>query len=67
MLWNGRRVAFTLLGGYLGAGKTTIINHVVRHAGGRRIVVLVNDLAAVGVDAALIADHDGTTLTLTNG
>ncbi len=66
-LWGGRRVSFTLLGGYLGAGKTTIINHVVRHAGGRGIVVLVNDVAAVNVDAALIADHDGTTLSLTNG
>jgi G3E family GTPase len=66
-LWDGRRAPFTLLGGYLGAGKTTIVNHVVRHAGGRRLVVLVNDVGTVNVDATLIADHDGTTLTLTNG
>ncbi len=67
MLWGGHRVPFTMLGGYLGAGKTTVINHVIRHALGQRIVVLVNDVAAVNVDAAMIADHDGTTLSLTNG
>lgn len=67
MVWDGRRVPFTLVGGYLGAGKTTIVNHLLRHAGGRRLVVLVNDVGAVNVDAALIADHDGETLTLTNG
>ena len=66
-LWNGRRVPFTMLGGYLGAGKTTIVNHIVGHAGGRRIVVLVNDIGAVNIDSTLIADHDGTTLSLTNG
>ncbi len=64
---DGRRVPFTLLGGYLGAGKTTILNHLIRHADGRRLVVLVNDIGAVNVDASLVARHDGTTLTLTNG
>jgi G3E family GTPase len=66
-LWGGSRAPFTLLGGYLGAGKTTVVNRVVRAAGGRRVVVLVNDVGTIDVDAALIADHDGTTLTLTNG
>jgi G3E family GTPase len=64
--WGDRRAPFTLLGGYLGAGKTTVVNRVVR-ASERRIVVLVNDVGAIDVDAALIADHDGTTLSLTNG
>ena len=67
MLWGGRRAPFTLLGGYLGAGKTTVVNHLVRHGGGRRLVVLVNDVGAVNVDADLIAEHDGATLSLTNG
>lgn len=64
---GGERVPFTLLGGYLGAGKTTILNHVLANAGGRRLVVLVNDVGSVDVDGALVARHDGPTLTLTNG
>ncbi|MDJ0769888.1 MAG: GTP-binding protein [Ilumatobacter sp.] len=64
---DDQRVPFTLLGGYLGAGKTTIVNHVLAHSVGRRIVVLVNDVGAIDVDVALIAAHDGDTLSLSNG
>ena len=50
-----------LIGGYLGAGKTTLVNHLLRHAGGRRVAVLVNDFGNLGIDAALIDSAAGDT------
>src|SRR5512142_1827591 len=56
----------TVIGGFLGAGKTTFLNRLL--AGGvSRYAGLVNDFGEINVDAALIARHDGTTLALTNG
>ena len=60
-------IPLAILGGYLGAGKTTLVNRLLREPHGARLTVLVNDLGKVNIDAGLIADHDGTTLTLTNG
>ena len=61
------QVPALLIGGYLGAGKTTLVNHLLRHAGGRRIAVLVNDFGEVSIDANLILGAEGGVLSLAGG
>ena len=48
-------VGITLLTGYLGAGKTTVINHVLSNQKGYKVAVIVNDIGEVNIDAELIA------------
>jgi G3E family GTPase len=60
-------IPVVVIGGYLGAGKTTLINHLLRHAGGRRIAVLVNDFGEINVDADLIEGAEGGVLSLAGG
>lgn len=60
-------VPVTVVGGYLGAGKTTLINRLLAGDHGRRLAVLVNDFGDVNIDRDLIDYHDGATVGLTNG
>lgn len=55
-----------VIGGYLGAGKTTLINQIL-HKATQRIAVVVNDFGSVNIDAALIAEKHDDTIELTNG
>ncbi len=57
----------TVIAGYLGSGKTTLINKLLADAGGRRIMVLVNDFGELAIDAELIAARGGDTISLSNG
>jgi G3E family GTPase len=59
-------IPLTVVGGFLGAGKTTLVNHLLATAT-RRFGVLVNDFGAINIDAALIAGRDGDLVALTNG
>jgi G3E family GTPase len=56
-----------VVGGYLGAGKTTLVNHLLREAGGARIAVLVNDFGDVAIDAELIVGAYRDVLALAGG
>lgn len=61
------RLPLTIVSGYLGAGKTTLINRLLAEDHGLRLLVLVNDFGAVNLDAATIAEAGGETIALTNG
>ena len=60
-------IPVTVVGGYLGAGKTTLVNHLLRNAAGRRIAVAVNEFGDLPIDSDLIEGADGNILTLAGG
>ena len=66
-------VPITLLTGYLGAGKTTLINHVLNNQEGYKVAIIVNDIGEVNIDAELIAkggivnEKDADLVPLSNG
>ena len=66
-------VPITLLTGYLGAGKTTLMNYVLNNQEGYKVAVIVNDIGEVNIDADLIGkggvvqEKDANLVPLSNG
>ncbi len=48
------KIPATIVTGFLGAGKTTLVRHVLEHARGRRIAIIVNEFGALGIDGDLL-------------
>src|SRR4051812_2347771 len=60
-------VPVTLLTGFLGSGKTTLVNRLLTEAHGRRLAVLVNEFGELGIDGALVQKSSGPVVELANG
>lgn len=70
---KNKLVPITLLTGYLGAGKTTLMNHILANQKGYKVAVIVNDIGEVNIDASLIqqggvvSQKDDSLVALQNG
>ncbi|MCY4590289.1 MAG: GTP-binding protein [Alphaproteobacteria bacterium] len=61
------RVPLTVVGGYLGAGKTTLINGMLRSANGCRLAILVNEFGALPIDEDLIVARSENLVSIAGG
>lgn len=52
------RIPTTIITGFLGAGKTSMVRHLLQNAGGRRLAIIVNEFGDMGVDGALLKACD---------
>ena len=52
------RVPVTVVTGFLGSGKTTLVNYILSANHGKRIAVIENEFGEIGIDDALVIDAE---------
>ena len=60
-------IPITIISGFLGAGKTSLLTYILESKHDKRIAVLVNDFGQLNIDAEQISTIEGETISLTNG
>ncbi|PCH76765.1 MAG: cobalamin biosynthesis protein CobW [Flavobacteriaceae bacterium] len=66
-----KKIPITIITGFLGVGKTTLVHNMIKNANGKRIAVLVNEFGEVGIDGEIIksgcGDDECNLIELANG